>query len=115
LQFTFAHFTVITPLSKIHRDALSSFAITHLSMLFPSNKTIASEGGKVPIPGVTIFGLGSHTSVASGFVKSFLNTEPSCAWEDEMTKPKQRVSIFFMMAFNFCYTKQLVHTILCAV
>jgi hypothetical protein len=67
-------------------------------MLFPSNKNIASEGGVVPIPGVTIFGFGSHISVASGFVKSFLKSESVCADKEETEKHKEAENKYFTMA-----------------
>src|SRR5580704_7979804 len=60
--------TVMTPSATIHFAGDLSWADTHSSRFFPSNRTIASEGGALQVaPGVTIFGTGSQTSVSSGF------------------------------------------------
>jgi hypothetical protein len=70
-------------------------------MPFPSNKTSASEGGAVPMHGVTTFGFGSHTSVASGFVKSFLKRESVCADNEQIAKQKEVANNNFTMLNNF--------------
>jgi hypothetical protein len=57
---------------------------------------MASDGGAAPIPGVTIFGLGSQISVACGFVKSFSNTDVVCARQVQMAKLKQKASNNFI-------------------
>jgi hypothetical protein len=67
-------------------------------MLFPSNKTIASEGGVVPMPGVTILGFGTHISVASGLVKSFLKGKSVCADKEQIAKHKEADNKYFTMA-----------------
>src|SRR5215468_509630 len=56
------------PFATIHFAGDLSLAETHSSRFLPSNKMIASEGGAVlSRPGVTTLGIGSHTSVSSGF------------------------------------------------
>jgi hypothetical protein len=45
---------------------LPSFSACQLEKFFPSNKTVASEGGLLASTGVITFGTGSHTSVALG-------------------------------------------------
>jgi len=69
-------------------------------MLAPFNKTIASDGGAVPIPGVTILGFGSHISVASGFVKSFLKGDSVCADKEQIVKHKEVDNKYFIMTNN---------------
>jgi Zn-dependent M28 family amino/carboxypeptidase len=66
----------------------------------PSKSTIASEGAAVPIPGVTIGGRGSHTSVASGLVKSFLKTVWFCAPAEKKGKAKKSSSMTFHLSKN---------------
>src|SRR5271169_2971429 len=59
--------TVITPSATVHCAGDLSFADTHSSRFFPSNRTMASEGGAPQVaPGVTILGSGSQTSVSAG-------------------------------------------------
>jgi hypothetical protein len=74
-------------------------------MLFPSNKTIASEGGAVPTPGVTILGLGSHISVVSGFVKSFLRIDSVCADKEQNVKHKEVDNRSFIITNNLILKK----------
>src|SRR5690606_32135654 len=65
------NFTVILPsLFNVHLTSEESLGLTHSLKLVPSNKTIASLGGAPFLPGVTVGGLGSQISVASGFVGS---------------------------------------------
>src|SRR5689334_10610372 len=62
-----ALFTVITPFCTIQLAGDLSLVFTHSSSFFPSNRTIASEGGAdSTAAGVTTFGTGSHTSVSCG-------------------------------------------------
>src|ERR1019366_271506 len=59
--------TDITPLATVHCAGDLSFAETHSSRFFPSNRMMASEGGAPQVaPGVTTFGSGSQTSVSAG-------------------------------------------------
>src|SRR5579875_130116 len=61
--------TVTTPLPTTQSAGLVvSLVETHCDKFFPSNKTIASDGGSPKVlPGDTILGTGDHTSVSSGF------------------------------------------------
>src|SRR5687768_4496292 len=60
--------TVITPSATVHCAGDLSFTLSHSFWFFPSNRTIASDGGGVGTsgPGVTTLGTGSQTSVSSG-------------------------------------------------
>src|SRR5450755_4883786 len=59
--------TVITPSATVHCAGDLSFADTHSSRFFPSNKMMASEGGAPQVaPGVTTLGSGDQTSVSAG-------------------------------------------------
>src|SRR5579864_6168803 len=70
--------TVMTPSATIHFAGDLSCAETHSSRFFPSNSTIASDGGAAHVaPGVTTFGTGCQTSVSSGFAVG-----AGCCWAD---------------------------------
>src|ERR1035438_7622405 len=59
--------TDITPSASVHCAGDLSFADTHSSRFFPSNRMMASEGGAPQVaPGVTTFGSGDQTSVSAG-------------------------------------------------
>src|SRR5450755_91112 len=59
--------TVITPSATVHCAGDLSFADTHSSRFFPSNKMMASEGGAPQVAsGVTTLGSGDQTSVSAG-------------------------------------------------
>src|SRR4051812_46048421 len=74
----FSLFTVKTPSATVHLAGDLSLTNTQLSRFFPSNSTIASEGGSVLWgPGVTIFGTGSQTSVSCGFAPGVCCAEAS--------------------------------------
>src|SRR5436305_13633103 len=67
LPTPFSLLTVSTPSATGHLAGDLSRLDTHSSRFLPSNSTIASDGGAVLLaPGVTSFGIGSHTSVSSG-------------------------------------------------
>ncbi len=63
-------FTVALPSEafKSHLAAVESLALIHSFRFLPSKSTMASDGGSVPVPGVTTRTCGSHTSVAFGSV-----------------------------------------------
>src|SRR5882762_10883397 len=59
--------TVMAPSATFQRAGEWSLVETHWSRLWPSNSTIASEGGALVVaPGDTTAGTGSHCSVAAG-------------------------------------------------
>src|SRR5690606_3214164 len=59
--------TVTAPSFTVHLAGPPLSTETHLLRSRPSNNTMASEGGSEGVvPGVTILGCGSHTSVDSG-------------------------------------------------
>src|SRR5271157_3825454 len=67
-MFPPALFTVSTPSATIHFAGDLSRFETHSSKFVPSNRMIASDGGAMQVAaGVTTFGMGSQTSVSSGF------------------------------------------------
>src|SRR5205809_7615991 len=67
-MFPPALFTVSVPLDTIHFARDLSLDETHSSRFFPSNRTIASEGGALQsTPEVTTSGTGCQSSVSSGF------------------------------------------------
>src|ERR1017187_1700476 len=71
--------TDITPSATVHCAGDLSFADTHSSRFFPSNRMMASEGGAPQVaPGDTIFGSGSQTSVSAG-----LGPGKGAAWDGD--------------------------------
>src|SRR6188472_2541790 len=59
--------TVSRPSATVQPAGDWSRVDTHSSRFLPSNNTMASDGGRAPWPGLTIFGTGCHTSVSAGF------------------------------------------------
>src|SRR5437762_11925042 len=82
-MFPPALFTVSVPLDTIHFARDLSLDETHSSRFFPSNRTIASEGGALQsTPEVTTSGTGCQSSVSSGFGFPAICSPDACGVAD---------------------------------